>query len=208
MADDIDDLLDECETKFFDSGKKSKQEPTTKLNSSLSSETGKTSRYKDRKPKSSHIKNADRDELHDMIQECMDDGPEIPELREQPAKSLYNSNTTDLSSAQKRCVKVFLGGSKFAKGLCTGSEERVCDKLRCTSCDFNVVILNDYEWHKDCDYLFFRNNIPDFDKLISKLTRKRGCCAYACQCTWKSVVKLTELWSGDPQLKWVCGKHS
>lgn len=51
---------------------------------------------------------------------------------------------------------------------------RVCDKLRCTSCDFNVVILNDYEWHKDCDYLFFRNNIPDFDKLISKLTRKRG----------------------------------
>ena len=51
MADDIDDLLDECETKFFDSGKKPKQEPTTKLNSSLSSETGKTSRYKDRKPK-------------------------------------------------------------------------------------------------------------------------------------------------------------
>ena len=32
---------------------------------------------------SSHIKNADRDELHDMIQECMDDGPEIPELRQQ-----------------------------------------------------------------------------------------------------------------------------
>ena len=51
MADDIDDLLDECETKFFDSGKKPKQETTTKLNSSLSPETGKTSRYKDRKPK-------------------------------------------------------------------------------------------------------------------------------------------------------------
>ena len=51
---------------------------------------------------------------------------------------------------------------------------RVCDKLRCTSCDFNVVILNDYEWHEDCDYLFFRNNIPDFDKLKSKLSRKRG----------------------------------
>ena len=32
---------------------------------------------------SSHIKNADRDELHDMIQECMDDEPEIPELRQQ-----------------------------------------------------------------------------------------------------------------------------
>ena len=35
-----------------------------------------------------------------------------------------------------------------------------------------------------------------------------GCCAYACQCSWRSIVQLTELWSGDPQLKWVCGKHS
>lgn len=51
---------------------------------------------------------------------------------------------------------------------------RVCDKLRCTSCDFNVVILTDYEWQADCDYLFFRNNIPDFDKLKRKLIRKRG----------------------------------
>ena len=51
---------------------------------------------------------------------------------------------------------------------------RVCDKLRCTSCDFNVVILNEYEWQGDCDYLFFRNNIPDFDKLKCKLKRKRG----------------------------------
>jgi len=68
-------------------------------------------------------------------------------------------------------------------------------------------MLNDYEWQEDCDYLFFRNNIPDFDKLKSKLTRRRGYCAYACQCSWRSIVQLTELWS-DPQLKWVCGKHS
>lgn len=26
------------------------------------------------------MKNTDRDELHDMILECMDDGPDIPEL--------------------------------------------------------------------------------------------------------------------------------
>lgn len=26
------------------------------------------------------MKNTERDELHDMIRECMDDGPEIPEL--------------------------------------------------------------------------------------------------------------------------------
>lgn len=33
-------------------------------------------------------------------------------------------NRKDPGSSRKRCVKVFLGGSKFAKGLCTGSEER------------------------------------------------------------------------------------
>lgn len=32
---------------------------------------------------SSQTKNTERDELHDMIRECMDDGPEIPKLRDQ-----------------------------------------------------------------------------------------------------------------------------
>lgn len=203
MADDIDDLLDECETKFCDTSKPNQKQPS-KTNSKSST---KATRNEDRM-KSSQVKNVERDELFDMIKECMDDGPKIPELNDKPLTPVSTSNQNDPSSSRKRCVKVFLGGSKFAKGLCSGSEERVCDKLRCTSCDFNVVILNDYEWQEDCDYLFFRNNIPDFDKLKSKLTRKRGCCAYACQCSWRSIIKLTELWSGDPQLKWVCGKHS
>lgn len=33
MADDIDDLLDECETKFCDSSKKTRQKTATKTNS-------------------------------------------------------------------------------------------------------------------------------------------------------------------------------
>lgn len=208
MADDIDDLLDEFDDLLDKSRSsiKTRQKPSGKNNSSR-----KATRNEDKNLKSSQVKNTDRDELHDMIrevQEYMDDGPDIPELSDKPAIPVSALNKKGISSSRKRCVKVFLGGSKFAKGLCTGSEERVCDKLRCTSCDFSVVILNDYEWQKDCDYLFFRNNIPDFDKLKSKLTRRRGCCAYACQCSWRSVVQLTEVWSGDSQLKWVCGKHS
>lgn len=206
MADDIDDLLDECETKFCDSAGKALQKSPNKT-SSISKI--KKARNEDRS-RSSQSRNNAQDELYDIIKECMDDGPDIPELvvDHEPTTSLPNSNRNDSSSSRKRCVKVFLGGSKFPKGLCSGSEERVCDKLRCTSCDFNVVILNEYEWQGDCDYLFFRNNIPDFDKLKCKLRRKRGCCAYACQCSWRSVTQLTELWSSDPQLKWVCGKHS
>lgn len=204
MADDIDDLLDECDD-LLDKNRSSikpKQKPSSKNISS----SKKATRNEDKNLRSSQVKNTDR-ELHDMILECMDDGPDIPELSDEPATHV-SLNKKDLTSSRKRCVKVFLGGSKFAKGLCTGSEERACDKLRCTSCDFSVVILNDYEWQKDCDYLFFRNNIPDFEKLKSKLTRKRGCCAYACQCSWRSVVQLTEVWLGDSELKWVCGRHS
>lgn len=205
MADDIDDLLDECETKFCGNSKSSSQNHPNKTNSRSSKKATRNDKIG---TKSSQTKNVERDELNDMINECMDDGPEIPEVHEKHLTQISSSSQKDSSSSRKKCVKVFLGGSKFAKGLSTGSEERVCDKLRCTSCDFNVVILNDYEWHEDCDYLFFRNNIPDFDKLKSKLSRKRGCCAYACQCSWRSIVQLTELWSGDPHLKWVCGKHS
>ena len=47
MADDIDDLLDECETKFFHSPNKPKQKPTSKNNST----TKKATRNDDKKLK-------------------------------------------------------------------------------------------------------------------------------------------------------------
>ncbi|KAK3744457.1 hypothetical protein QZH41_012876, partial [Actinostola sp. cb2023] len=80
-----------------------------------------------------------------------------------------------------------------------------CDQLRCTSCDFKVVTFDNFQWQADCDYLFFRNNVPDFRKLKAKLIPKRGVRAYACQCTWRSVVDITVV--SDSKLKWVCGKH-
>ncbi|KAI5106461.1 protein C8orf37-like, partial [Silurus meridionalis] len=83
---------------------------------------------------------------------------------------------------------------------------RVCDRLRCTSCDFRVVMFDDQEWDSSCDYLFFRNNMPDCNKLQVKLKRRRGARAYACQCSWHSAVILSEL-GHIPNLKWVCGKH-
>mgnify|MGYP002804267457 CR=1 FL=1 len=51
---------------------------------------------------------------------------------------------------------------------------RTCDQLRCTSCDFQVVSFDNYKWHSSCDYLFFRNNIPDFSKLKVNLIQKQG----------------------------------
>lgn len=51
---------------------------------------------------------------------------------------------------------------------------RSCDTLRCTSCDFKVASFDDFDWESSTDYLFLRNNAPDFDRLKSKLTRKKG----------------------------------
>jgi len=51
---------------------------------------------------------------------------------------------------------------------------RACDQLLCTQCDFKVVSFDDYQWNSECDYLFFRNNAPDFARLRVKLNKKKG----------------------------------
>lgn len=46
--------------------------------------------------------------------------------------------------------------------------------MRCTSCDFKVVSFDDFEWDRSTDYLFLRNNAPEFERLKSNLNRKKG----------------------------------
>uniref|UniRef100_A0A4W3GTE4 Cilia- and flagella-associated protein 418 n=1 Tax=Callorhinchus milii TaxID=7868 RepID=A0A4W3GTE4_CALMI len=106
----------------------------------------------------------------------------------------------------RKCCPVYLGGSSAPLGIGTNISPRTCDQLRCTACDFKVVTIDDYEWDKSCDYLFFRNNMPDLNKLKGKLLKRRGGRAYACQCTWRSIQDLTDL-KGDQQIRWVCGRH-
>ncbi|XP_075682046.1 cilia- and flagella-associated protein 418 isoform X2 [Rhinoderma darwinii] len=52
-----------------------------------------------------------------------------------------------------------------------------------------------------------RNSMPEHSKLQTRMIRKKGARAYACQCSWRSVQHLTDL-STEQQLRWVCGKHS
>uniref|UniRef100_A0A8C6FFA1 Cilia- and flagella-associated protein 418 n=1 Tax=Moschus moschiferus TaxID=68415 RepID=A0A8C6FFA1_MOSMO len=124
-------------------------------------------------------------------------------------KSKSSGNTSVRASIQglgKSCSPVYIGGSTVPCGIGTNTSQRACDHLRCIACDFWVESYDDYRWDKSCDYLFFRNNMPEFHKLKTKLVKKTGTRAYACQCNWRTVEELTDLQT-DHQLRWVCGKH-
>lgn len=87
---------------------------------------------------------------------------------------------------------------------------RCCDALRCTKCDFRVLSLPHRAWHSDCDYLFFRNNYPTEAKLGPKLDASQGACAYACQCSWRTVSgsEGVRVDSYSSDLRWICGGHA
>ncbi|KAM6910406.1 cilia- and flagella-associated protein 418 [Xenentodon cancila] len=109
-------------------------------------------------------------------------------------------------TGQRKCCPAFVGGSSVTNGVGTATSKRSCDQLRCISCDFRVLMFDDCEWDPSCDYLFFRNNMPNCQKLRTKLKRRRGYRGYACQCSWFSASEPADL-RDQPQLRWVCGKH-
>ncbi|XP_033117554.1 protein C8orf37-like [Anneissia japonica] len=190
MADDLDDLLDEVEDKYCE-----KQSPKTKPT--------KKSIVK------SITQRSKKCQLDDDISAIIDDVDDEPE-----STPIYSGNTTNGCNSKSRsptssrkCFPVYLGDSSSTMGAGSSIMQRSCNQLRCTSCDFKVVFYDDYIWHSTCDYLFLRNNVPDFQKLKAKLKKQKGSRAYACQCAWRSIKSLVDI-NTDHDLHWVCGKHS
>eukprot|EP00960_Hanusia_phi_P050962 760520-Hanusia_phi.AAC.5 len=106
------------------------------------------------------------DELLDDLERDLDlgEGPKglYTAQEEATLKDLKSSNQSDPSQTSsggtRKCVAIYLGGSKDETGSSPG---RACDKLRCTKCDFDVLRIKDMTWHSDCEYLFFRNFYPN-----------------------------------------------
>ncbi|XP_046907327.1 cilia- and flagella-associated protein 418 isoform X1 [Hypomesus transpacificus] len=210
MADDLDELLDEIESKFCSNASLSlrassdecparihaKQIKGTKANKSSSSPTSTQRR-------------TDIEDIDALIDDIFEDEYDSLDLKQ--TEQLSNVTKAEkgpvAKSGQKKCCPVFLGGSLVANGVGTAISQRSCDQLRCTSCDFRIAMFDDHEWDPSCDYLFFRNNMPDCLKLRAKLRKRKGVRAYACQCSWHSARDLADL-TKQPKLKWVCGKHS
>ncbi|XP_012628273.1 cilia- and flagella-associated protein 418 isoform X2 [Microcebus murinus] len=205
MAEDLDELLDEVESKFCkpDALTLSMAERPTGCGGSTHSSDRNRGNAKETLRSTETFKK--EDDLDRLINEIFEE----PNFDKKPfkLKSKSSGNTSVKASIQgsgKSCSPVYLGGSAVQFGIGTNTSWRACDHLRCVACDFSVVSYNDYMWDKSCDYLFFRNNMPEFHKLKAKLVKKKGTRAYACQCSWRTIEELTDLQT-DHQLRWVCG---
>ena len=62
-------------------------------------------------------------------------------------------------------------------------------------------------WDSTVDYMHFRQNTPDFDKLSTKLVSLNDSAAYCCQCSYLSANKHEKVKQAKSSLNWVCAKH-
>ncbi|KAM6282450.1 cilia- and flagella-associated protein 418 [Porphyrio hochstetteri] len=205
MADDFDRLLDEVEKRLYRlTGRGAAG--GHRHGDSEGEEEGSAGRS----AKLSLSAGSSEEDIDDIIDEICNDssfGKTPLKLKSSPASLPPESSSAAVQAHRKRCCPVYLGGSSSLCGIGTNISKRTCDQLRCTACDFRVSLFNDYIWDQSCDYLFFRNNMPELSKLRAKMIKKKGARAYACQCSWRSINELTDLQT-DQQLRWVCGKHT
>ncbi|CAH6777383.1 2610301B20Rik [Phodopus roborovskii] len=210
MAKDLDELLDEVETKFcrLEPLRLGLGERPTGCGGGGGTHSGDRTRAQEEEKLRSTETCEKEDDLDSLINEIFEE-PNFDNKSFQKLKSKSSSNTSvgvSIQGLSKSCSPVYLSGSTIPCGIGTHTSQRACDRLRCLACDFRIVSYDDYVWDKSCDYLFFRNNMPEFHRLKAKLIRKEGARAYACQCSWRSVEELRDL-QADHELRWVCGKH-
>ncbi|WIA11494.1 hypothetical protein OEZ85_011607 [Tetradesmus obliquus] len=99
------------------------------------------------------------------------------------------------TSARLKCSSIYLGGSKDGTGCCRPMQPApcCCDRLKCLSCDFQVLWHADARWAADVDYMFFRNSYGVAAQTSLKLQPCRGSAAMCCQCSWASCSRPTKL---------------
>ena len=80
-----------------------------------------------------------------------------------------------------------------------------CPRLRCIKCDHLVLRAKGYIWNdKIANYLFFRLNMPDTQKLKKALIKKLNAACYCCQCQYISIHKESQ----NCFIDWHCSGHS
>lgn len=150
--------------------------------------------------------------LDDLLQDTLASPVRPPASRATAAARPVSPDAGGAAGSVK-CKAVLLGPAAADMGVCvTMLEKRACNRIRCTSCDFEVVRFAGASWRSEADYLFFRLNMPNAARLNTMLNRADAdCSAYSCQCRWLTVGALSPLSAfdkpGAPAPRWVCGGH-
>ncbi|XP_029447609.1 protein C8orf37 homolog isoform X4 [Rhinatrema bivittatum] len=155
MADDLDELLDEVESKFCKAGVLRAE------GAGDSSKGGHPEGAERNRSSNSIVKNSkEDDDIEDLIEDIFHNVSFDEKLVKPRAHASDQSAVSaSIQINSKKCCPVYLGGSKAPHGIGTNLSQRTCDHLRCTACDFSVAIHDDYQWDISCDYLFFRYGI-------------------------------------------------
>ncbi|KAG7999289.1 Protein C8orf37-like protein, partial [Nibea albiflora] len=180
--DDLDELLDEVEKKFCSNVSVAS---AGRAGSSGDGKCGKDgagrskhSATKHKAPISSVTEDVDAF-LEELDCEGCGDSPQLK--TEHFPKGTRAEKKPSSQSGGRKCCPVFVGGSSVTNGVGTATSKRSCDQLRCTSCDFRVLMFDDCEWDLSCDYLFFRSgweaglSQPADDP---RLPANMGCCSF------------------------------
>ncbi|XP_050797334.1 cilia- and flagella-associated protein 418 isoform X2 [Gopherus flavomarginatus] len=173
MAEELDALLDEVETKFCrlqSLGAVGKRDRG-------GGEEAAGERDRDRSAKILTKAVVDEEDIDDIIKDIIDESSfskKPMKLKSKSASPTSERNSVSTQAHGKSCCPVYLGGSSAPHGIGTNISQRTCDQLRCTACDFHVSHYNDYQWDKSCDYLFFSlTGVGKKLPFISKLEQRR-----------------------------------
>ncbi|XP_066928203.1 cilia- and flagella-associated protein 418-like [Clytia hemisphaerica] len=207
MGDDIDDLLDEVESKFCTSKKKTN---VAKQAVCKSPQRRGTCSAADQPKVQRKKKSSADDNLDDIIDDIMiDDGLNLKSLKISGHQENNISPSRSVNKGLKvKCFAIHIGGTSLVKGPSTSTNTQCCDRMHCTSCDNRIVFFDDYKWDESqCEYLAFRNYYPDFSRLKKILIPRKGYRAFCCQCSWICTKETVFLKDAKPEFKWVCTKH-
>eukprot|EP00116_Pleurobrachia_bachei_P011628 sb/3471890/ len=114
------------------------------------------------------------------------------------SKSTPTITKNTLSGPYAKCA------SKCASLKIGPVSHKSCPNMRCSKCDCAIVVFDGYSWKSEVDYLFLRNNYPDFERVKSLLEKKKDARAFSCQCSHVSAVTVRPL---PADLKWFCARY-
>ena len=78
-------------------------------------------------------------------------------------------------------MNIYIGGPNICK--VGGLPRKECKNLICRSCGIRVLKFDGYEWDEDkINYLFFRSNFGDFERLKKGMLYSPEKSVYSCGC--------------------------